>query len=436
MRYGRYLICFYVLLIGSSALRNGTAEDAEANNKRFLAIDIQPYANKKLSDDFHTLPGNNLKMLPRERQRMADVDFFIGDKFIQLAGKRAPDHPEKVEGIPINRQITKLHFLHGCGWVGDTGTPIGDYVIHFEDQSTERLVIEYGRDVKDWWLYEFEQGQPTRAVLAWKGLNHASKSFKGQRISIGLFRKTWENPHPENKVVSVDYSSRNETVCSPFLVAITAQSITDVSDLMELIEANKAKSAAGKSKSEKVSMSPEEVAVVEELQEIKALVTFGDDGGVLSVEASGPGLRDDVERGSNETIKLVSVLQSLEKLDVGDSNITDEGLEPLQKLPKLRVLSLNLTQITNVGLDHLKELKSLERLRLHATAISDDGMVSIARLSTLKVLDLSKTKVSDVGMEKLKSLPLLEELDLRSTSVTAAGEASLKESLPKLKIMR
>lgn len=425
-------------MIGFCLLQVVAGDDGVNKDKRFVAFDIQPHTNKKLSEDFHTLPGNNLKLLPRGRQQMADVDFFIGEKFIQLAGKRAPDYPERIEGIAINRPVTKLHFLHGAGWVVSEGTVVGDYVIHYDDKTTISLPIEYGRDVKDWWLYDFDKKELTRAVLAWRGLNHASKNFQGTQINIGLFRRTWENPHPEKKVVAVDYVSRNETVCSPFLVALTGESLAEAGDLFEYAEASPKKEVIRDPQSKKASstVSIEEEETIDELRRIKALVEFDDDGRLISVAISGPGLRQDVVRGSNQTVILLSSLQSIEKLDLSNSSITDDGLEPLEKLKNLRVLSLSLTSITNSGLEHLEKLKTLERLRLHGTKITDEGIEVLAGLTKLKVLDLSKTQISDAGIVQLKSLESLEELDLRNTTVTTSAVTELKGALPKIRILR
>ena len=39
-----------------------------------------------------------------------------------------------------------------------------------------------------------------------------------------LYRGTWQNPHPDKRVVSIDYHSANDTAAAPFCVAITAES--------------------------------------------------------------------------------------------------------------------------------------------------------------------------------------------------------------------
>jgi beta-glucosidase len=188
-----------------------------------LPLDLQPYANVALDEDFHSYVGNNLKPLPRGKQMFKNVEFAIGEKFIQLASQQAPDYPAKVEGIPVNRQLTRMHFLHATGWGSPSmpdGTAIGSFEIRYDDKTTATIPIEYGRDLRDWW--DFDDAAPTtRAEVVWKSKNEASTNFQAGGVGIRLFQLTWTNPHPEKTVAAFDYVSTNETMCAPFLVAVT-----------------------------------------------------------------------------------------------------------------------------------------------------------------------------------------------------------------------
>ena len=225
-RGGWVLVGFVLLTAGG----RGTAVAQESKGEsKFQTIDLQPFANQALDDDFHGYVGNNLKPLPRGRQKFKDVEFVIGGKFIQLAGKRAPDFPEKVAGIPVKRKLTRMHFLHATGWgsPGTTpdGTQIGSFEIHYDDQTSETVPIEYGRDLRDWW--DFDNAAPaTRAAVVWKDTNDASSNFRDGAIGIRLFQMSWTNPHPEKTVTAFDYVSNNETICAPFLVAATTDWVT------------------------------------------------------------------------------------------------------------------------------------------------------------------------------------------------------------------
>ena len=69
--------------------------------------------------------------------------------------------------------VKKLHFFYGVGWTASEGLPVGEYVVRYADDTIDTIPIEYGRDVRDWWMYEFDKKETPRAVIAWKGMNHA-----------------------------------------------------------------------------------------------------------------------------------------------------------------------------------------------------------------------------------------------------------------------
>src|SRR5262249_34261894 len=116
---------------------------------RFSFIDLQPKANQKLADDLHDTTGNNLAKVPMGEQTLEGVKFKIGEKMIHLKGAHALGAPEKVEGIKLGAKFDRLHILHATGY-GDgvaDGTEIGAYVVHYADNTTERIPIVYGEDL-------------------------------------------------------------------------------------------------------------------------------------------------------------------------------------------------------------------------------------------------------------------------------------------------
>jgi Leucine-rich repeat (LRR) protein len=236
-------------------------------------------------------------------------------------------------------------------------------------------------------------------------------------------------------VKSFDYSSRNETICSPFLIAVSVES-NDQPTPTDQAFGESGLTAKSKSPATQVALTAEEEEAIERLREVKGLLEFNEEGRLVSVELAGPGLLSNERRGTNETVAMTSKVASVEKLDLSGSSVTDEGLEVLAKMPKLRWLALNLTSISDDGLAWLKDIKSLERLRLHSTRITDAGLKQFKSLSNLKVLDLSNTAVTDDGLNYLTHLESLEQLDLKNTSVTDEGIKKLKHSLPNVAISR
>jgi hypothetical protein len=218
---------FLTVAVLAAAL--GVARAGSDGKPSFTFIDLQPRANQKLDEPFHSNnEGNDLKGLPRGEQTLAKVKFKIGPGVIQLGSTMLKEKPAKVEGIAVDRKVTRLHFLHACGYGGappdnathvKDDTPIGAFVVHYDDKSTVKIPIVYGQNVRDWWDFDKSKETP-KARLAWEGTNEYADQFK---VRLLLYRMTWDNPHPDKRVVSLDYESTNDTPAAPFCIAITAE---------------------------------------------------------------------------------------------------------------------------------------------------------------------------------------------------------------------
>jgi hypothetical protein len=217
---------FCVLFLGLVAMADDKkAADKDAGkketNKKFSYIDIQPKTNHKLKDDFHStnFPGNNLASLPSGEQTFEGVKFKIGEGLMQLGSKTIEDRPDKIEGIKVDKSCAKIHILHATGYSTDEDAVIGEYVFTFEDDTSVTMPIVYGKDVLDWWCYEGNP-DPTRGKVAWKGENEGAKTLNA---TIRLYMATWENPKPDKKIKSIDFTTTKETPCAPFCVAMTVE---------------------------------------------------------------------------------------------------------------------------------------------------------------------------------------------------------------------
>jgi hypothetical protein len=206
-----------------------TVAVAFAEEKKFTAVDLKTHFNHKLGNPAdNEIQGNDMPLMPGE-QVLDGVKMEIGDRVIQLGSKLLGGKPEKVEGIAVERKLTKLHILHattfGRGAAGDPrreedDTFIASYRINYDDDSSESLAIEYGKDVRDWW-YRDNEKEASRSNVVWKGENALSRQYNS---SVRLYRTTWNNPKPDQKIVSIDILSRkDEAVASLFCVAITAE---------------------------------------------------------------------------------------------------------------------------------------------------------------------------------------------------------------------
>jgi hypothetical protein len=190
---------------------------AEDKQTKFTYLDLQPQANQKLKESLGG-DGNDLAEVPQGEQTLAGVKFNIGEGLIQLGSMTITDKSEKVEGIKVDRKLTKLYILHSIQVTVEDDTIIGAYTVNYDDKSQETIAIVYGKDVRDWWSSSDDK-EATRGKVAWTGENAAVKNAGGK---LRLFLTTWKNPEPGKKVVSIDFAS-TKTASSPFCVAMSVE---------------------------------------------------------------------------------------------------------------------------------------------------------------------------------------------------------------------
>jgi hypothetical protein len=190
-------------------------------------IDLTKYYTAALDDDWLVSAGANLKRLPKGIQKLDNTRFDIRG-IIQLGGlslynesdypveEQKIKYPEKVSGIEINQKASKVCFLQASAWGEEKDKEVGQYIIHYEDNSTDTISIRYLDNLRDWWFAEGDE-MPKNATQAWIGLNDLTEK-RGMQIS--LFNFKWGNPHIDKTIKSIDFLS-TMTNAAPYLVAIT-----------------------------------------------------------------------------------------------------------------------------------------------------------------------------------------------------------------------
>jgi hypothetical protein len=125
----------------------------------------------------------------------------------------------------------------------------------------------------------------------------------------------------------------------------------------------------------------------------------------------------------------------LEELGLRGIPCTDEDIQCLTALRKLKSLGVGSSALTNAGVRHLEALPDLFLLEFQNCAKIDDGVFEhIGNLKKLTDLGLQSVNITDAGLAKLKTLPKLERLFLHDVKVSAEGVAKLRRELPKLKV--
>jgi hypothetical protein len=199
-------------------------------------IDLKPYITARLTEAplcWKGNNGNNLAELPAGEHVFAGVPFDVSGS-VQLMGgwlkRYKKTYPTEVSDIPIERKCTRLHLLHGHGFITHTnfGTVVARLVIHYENGSSNHLDLVAGENAFDWWYPLFKTGIPERLLRmapgterAWTGSNAHIRQWQPD-LSLILYKTTFENPRPELKVASVDYVS-TETITCPFMVGLTVE---------------------------------------------------------------------------------------------------------------------------------------------------------------------------------------------------------------------
>ncbi len=133
-------------------------------------------------------------------------------------------------------------------------------------------------------------------------------------------------------------------------------------------------------------------------------------------------------------LEHVARCSELEGLNLDQARITDADVPLLARLPKLRILGLHRTVLTDHGARTLvNSCRDLTILTISGNNLTDAVLPDIASLPALQRLVLMDQPITDDGLRELKKCTTLEFLAVQNTKVTAAGIAELQRSNPKLR---
>ncbi len=107
------------------------------------------------------------------------------------------------------------------------------------------------------------------------------------------------------------------------------------------------------------------------------------------------------------------------KSPFGEAKIDDAALAKLSPLAlNIIELEIGFSDVTDEGLTAVSSMPNLEKLYLQKTSITDEALVLLEGLNRLRYLNIYGTEVSDTGLEYLINLPSLESLFVWETNVT------------------
>lgn len=138
---------------------------------------------------------------------------------------------------------------------------------------------------------------------------------------------------------------------------------------------------------------------------------------------------------TNAGLKQLSKQRQLEWLDLAKLPVRKSGLEFIATTTSLRQVSFDqCPHVDDAVLEIVKQNRDLEELDLTATAITDEGFAALAGLPKLQVLWIGKTQLTDASVPILVSLPALTTLDCAGTSISSQGRESILAQNSRLKI--
>lgn len=163
---------------------------------------------------------------------------------------------------------------------------------------------------------------------------------------------------------------------------------------------------------------PIDDSMVSRIGELKALETLIIDEGIVT----------------DETIDLIATLPKLRQLRLRLSPISDAGLQELSKCEALWFLNLPHAECTSKGVASLKSLKKLRQIRLGSKNLDNQVANALTQIGSLRGIHLIGVPITDEGLKKIAAMPYLESLYLDDSAVTEAGWAWLFREHPHLHV--
>ncbi len=151
--------------------------------------------------------------IPFDMRGIVQLTLASGDSLWTL-------HATSVEAIPVTRRCHRLHGLIGSIGRAAEGELIGALVLHYADGEEHELEMIYGHHVRHWRTDGDPRTDTDLAQVAWEG-PHAFSLYPGVRLRV--YHAVWDNPRPDQEIVSFDFVSKMSTAAAPFLIAVTVE---------------------------------------------------------------------------------------------------------------------------------------------------------------------------------------------------------------------
>ncbi|XP_023770185.1 uncharacterized protein LOC111918793 [Lactuca sativa] len=120
---------------------------------------------------------------------------------------------------------------------------------------------------------------------------------------------------------------------------------------------------------------------------------------------------------------LAGHVPKLETISLSSTPIDDLAISYIAMIPSLKAIDVKATYVTGVdsSLEVLGNLKNLEKLNLEETPLKDEGVGPISNFKKLSHLSLRSSFLTDVSLQYLTSVTKLKTLSIRDAILTSAG---------------
>uniref|UniRef100_A0A0E0HB32 Disease resistance R13L4/SHOC-2-like LRR domain-containing protein n=1 Tax=Oryza nivara TaxID=4536 RepID=A0A0E0HB32_ORYNI len=135
-----------------------------------------------------------------------------------------------------------------------------------------------------------------------------------------------------------------------------------------------------------------------------------------------------------EWLAYLGAFRYLRVLKLADcKNVNSSAVWALSGMSTLKELDLSrCSKISDAGIKHIASIESLEKLHVSQTGLTDNGVMAISSLINLRLLDLGGVRFTDKALRSLQAVSMLvmvltqlEHLDIWGSEITNEGASVL-----------
>lgn len=139
---------------------------------------------------------------------------------------------------------------------------------------------------------------------------------------------------------------------------------------------------------------------------------------------------------AGQRLRPLMALPALRSLQIQSSDLTDDDMQAIARMPVLETLVLSWAshELTGAGLKGIGGFRALRSAEVQWVGLTDDGLAGMIGGRKLQRLILVNTKVTNHGLDHLAGLTSLEHLIIKGPAITDEGLVRLQQKLPRCAI--